>query len=47
MLTEFAASCPEDAVILSAIAAKRKSRSKDDFKGLHVEAGLIGQAVSW
>ena len=33
-------------MILSAIAAKLKSRSKDDFKGRHFEAGLIVQAVS-
>src|ERR1700710_2268645 len=32
---------------LSAIAPKRKGRSKDDFKGRHFEAGLIVQAVSW
>ena len=30
-------------MILSAIAAKLKSRSKDDFKGRHFEAGLIVQ----
>ena len=34
-------------MILSAIASKLKSRSKDDFKGRHSEAGLIVQAVSW
>ena len=34
-------------MILSAIAAKLKRRSKDDFKGRHFEAGLIVQAVSW
>ena len=34
-------------MIPSAIAAKLKSRSKDDFKGHHFEAGLIVQAVSW
>ena len=34
-------------MILSAIAAKLKNRSKDDFKGRHFEAGLIVQAVSW
>ena len=34
-------------MILSAITAKLKSRSKDDFKGRHFEAGLIVQAVSW
>ena len=34
-------------MILSTIAAKLKSRSKDDFKGRHFEAGLIVQAVSW
>ncbi|UDL94065.1 IS6 family transposase [Lichenihabitans sp. PAMC28606] len=34
-------------MILSAIGAKLKSRSKDDFKGRHFEAGLIVQAVSW
>ncbi len=33
-------------MILSAIAAKVKRRSKDDFKGRHSEAGLIVQAVS-
>src|SRR6201747_1319675 len=32
---------------LSAIAAKRKRRSKADFKGRHFEAALIVQAVSW
>ena len=34
-------------MILSAIAASLKSRSKDDFKRRHFEAGLIVQAVSW
>jgi transposase, IS6 family len=34
-------------MILSAIAAKLKRRSKDDFKGRHFEASLIVQAVSW
>ena len=34
-------------MILSAIAAKLKRRSKDDFKGRHFEAGLIVQSVSW
>jgi len=34
-------------MILNAIAAKLKSRSKDDFKGRHFEAGLIVQAISW
>src|SRR3954465_10900467 len=34
-------------MILSAIAEKLKRRSKDDFKGRHVEAALILQAVSW
>ncbi len=34
-------------MILSAITAKLKRRSKDDFKGRHFEAGLIVQAVSW
>ena len=34
-------------MILSAIAAKLKRRSKDDFRGRHFEAGLIVQAVSW
>src|SRR5215207_7356434 len=34
-------------MILSAIAAKLKRRSKDDFKGRHYEATLILQAVSW
>jgi len=44
---DFAASRPEVSMILSAIAAKLKRRSKDDFKGRHFEAGLIVQAVSW
>ena len=34
-------------MILSAIAAKLKRRSKADFKGRHFEAALIVQAVSW
>ena len=34
-------------MILSAIAEKLKRRSKDDFKGRHLEASLILQAVSW
>jgi IS6 family transposase len=34
-------------MILNAIAAKLKSRSKDDFRGRHFEAALIVQAVSW
>ena len=34
-------------MILHAIAAKLKRRSKDDFKGRHFEATLIVQAVSW
>jgi IS6 family transposase len=34
-------------MILNAIAAKLKRRSKDDFKGRHFEATLILQAVSW
>jgi len=34
-------------MILNAIAAKLKRRSKDDFKGRHFEAGLMVQAVSW
>ena len=34
-------------MILSALAAKLKHQSKDDFKGRHFEAGLIVQAVSW
>ena len=34
-------------MILSAIAAQLKRRSKDDFKGRHFEATLIVQAVSW
>ena len=33
-------------MLLSAIAAKLKSRSKDDFKGRHFEAGVIIQVVS-
>ena len=32
-------------MILNAIAAKLKRRSKDDFKGRHFEAALILQAV--
>ena len=34
-------------MILSAIAAKLKQRSKADFKGRHYEAALIVQAVAW
>ncbi|POR40921.1 IS6 family transposase [Methylobacterium sp. V23] len=34
-------------MILSAIAAKLKQRSKTDFKRRHYEAALIVQAVSW
>jgi IS6 family transposase len=34
-------------MILIAITAKLKRRSKDDFKGRHFEATLILQAVSW
>src|SRR5215208_1017790 len=34
-------------VILNALVAKLKRRSKDDFKGRHYEATLILQAVSW
>jgi IS6 family transposase len=34
-------------MMLSAIAAKLKQRSKADFKGRHHEAALIVQAVSW
>ncbi|TXN81099.1 IS6 family transposase [Methylobacterium sp. WL8] len=34
-------------MILSAIVAKLKQRSKADFKGRHYEATLIVQAVSW
>src|SRR3978361_1498774 len=34
-------------MILNAIAAKLKRRSKDDFRGSHFEATLIVQAVSW
>ena len=34
-------------MILNAIAAKLKRRSKHDFKGRHFEATLILQAVSW
>ena len=33
-------------MILSAIAAKLKSRSKDDFKGRHFEAGLTIAGVT-
>jgi hypothetical protein len=34
-------------MILNAIVAKLKRRSKGDFKGRHFEAALIVQAVSW
>ena len=34
-------------MILNAIAAKLKRRSRDDFKSRHFEASLILQAVSW
>ena len=34
-------------MILNAIAARLKRRSKEDFKGRHYEAALIVQAVSW
>src|SRR4051794_35964957 len=34
-------------MILNAIAARLKRRSKDDFKGRHFEAALIVQTVSW
>lgn len=34
-------------MILSAIAAKLKQRAKADFRGRHVEAALIVQAVAW
>src|SRR4051812_5267285 len=34
-------------MILNAIVAKLKRRSKADFKGRHFEAALILQAVSW
>src|SRR3978361_1588565 len=34
-------------MILNAIAATLKRRSKDDFRGRHFEAALIVQAVSW
>jgi transposase, IS6 family len=34
-------------MILNALAAKLKRRSKADFKGRHFEAALIVQAVSW
>jgi hypothetical protein len=34
-------------MILTAVAAKLRRRSKDDFKGRHFEAALILQAVSW
>jgi hypothetical protein len=33
-------------MLLNAIAAKLKHRSKDDFKGRHEEAPLIVQPVS-
>ena len=45
--TEFADSRPEVPKILSAIAAKLESRSKDDLKGRHFEAGLIVGTVSF
>jgi transposase-like protein len=34
-------------MILNALVAKLKRRSKDDFRGRHFEAALIVQAVSW
>jgi hypothetical protein len=34
-------------MILNALAAQLKRRSKNDFKGRHFEAMLILQAVSW
>ena len=34
-------------MILNALAAKLKRRSKNDFRGRHFEAALILQAVSW
>ncbi len=34
-------------MILHAIAEKLKRQSKDDFKGRHLEAWLIVQAVIW
>src|SRR5436309_5213714 len=34
-------------MILSAIAAQLKRRSKTDFRGRHFEAALILQTVSW
>ncbi len=34
-------------MMLSAIVAKLKRRSKDDFKGRHFEAGPILHSVSW
>src|SRR3954471_10657758 len=34
-------------MILNAIAARLKRRSRNDFKGRHFEAALIVQAVSW
>jgi hypothetical protein len=33
-------------MILNALAAKLKRRSRDDFKGRHFEAALIVQAIS-
>ena len=33
-------------MILNAIAEKLKRQSKDDFKGRHIEAWLIVQAVA-
>src|SRR3954471_9395442 len=34
-------------MVLNALVEKLKRRSKDDFKGRHIEATLILQAVSW
>ena len=34
-------------MILNAIVAKLKRRSKGDFKGRHFEAALIVQSASW
>ena len=46
-MVDFVASGSQGPVILSAIAETPKRRSKDDFKGRHLEASLILQAVAW
>src|SRR5215213_9713815 len=47
MSADFAPPVRRGPMILNAIAAKLKRRSKGDFKGRHYEASLILQAVSW